>query len=131
MLDLDEGSDTLDQSLYQRVQEHITNTDNSESTSTTNTTSNASKTPTAGTTPADEDNTVVGHKFRESNMMPKRLAGNGYTRYLAKRVAQEDSLRTILVACMKASTVNELSEMQQLSSNISVVTLLYSMLAKL
>ncbi|KAI8099099.1 uncharacterized protein BX664DRAFT_310101 [Halteromyces radiatus] len=112
MLDLDEGTDTLDQSLYQRIQEHIANANSSEVSSSTDSTqlTKTSSSSSTTTTTTDEDNTVVGHKFRESDMMPKRLTGNGYTRYLAKRVAQEDSLRTILVACMKASTIEELSE---------------------
>ncbi|CAO3646140.1 unnamed protein product [Cunninghamella echinulata] len=109
MLDLDEGTEHLDRKLYNRIQEHLLNkkSDNNANTTVAATTASSLSSSTATT---DESNTVVGHNFKETNMLPKRLSGNGYTRYLAKRVAQEDSLRTILVACMKASTIEELSE---------------------
>ncbi|KAI8370186.1 hypothetical protein EDC96DRAFT_563874 [Choanephora cucurbitarum] len=56
------------------------------------------------------ENVIVGDSFVESGLQPKRLAGNGYTKYLSKRVAQERSLKVILVAIIKASTMPELAE---------------------
>ncbi|ORX57551.1 hypothetical protein DM01DRAFT_1302758 [Hesseltinella vesiculosa] len=101
LLDLDAGDSKLDEALYQRVQDHLlvsTSTDNTDDTQKT-------EKETADT----EQDTVVGTSFKDSDMKPKRLTGNGYTRYLAKRVAQEDALKTILVACMKASTIDDLA----------------------
>ncbi|OAD08306.1 hypothetical protein MUCCIDRAFT_32523, partial [Mucor lusitanicus CBS 277.49] len=69
MLELDEGPDTLAESLYQ-----------------------------------------LGDALSESGLKPKRLAGNGYIKYLSKRVGQEDSLRTIMVAIIKASTLPEIAD---------------------
>ncbi|GAA5802218.1 hypothetical protein HPULCUR_007681 [Helicostylum pulchrum] len=115
MLELEEGPDNLAQSLYKRVKEHLLTADKADGTANTTSTETA---PSETADNMDIDNklspggesTVVGDAFNESGLKPKRLAGNGYTKYLAKRVAQEDSLRTILVAIMKASTLAEISD---------------------
>lgn len=129
LLELDEGPDTLAQSLYQRVKEHLLQSESGDTAvdnnaKTTEETGKdeadtAEKADQSPTTDMDIDkpsvsetngSTVVGDALNESGLKPKRLAGNGYTKYLSKRVAQEDSLRTMLVAIIKASTLTELPD---------------------
>ncbi|KAG2212646.1 hypothetical protein INT47_000623 [Mucor saturninus] len=125
MLELEEGPNNLAQSLYQRVKDHLLqhkNADVEESTADGKATdSNAktdSKSPEETTDSMDIDDkptvegesTIVGDALEESGLKPKRLTGNGYTKYLAKRVAQEDSLRTMMVAIIKASTLTEIAD---------------------
>ncbi|KAI9356612.1 hypothetical protein BD770DRAFT_444067 [Pilaira anomala] len=123
MLELEEGPDNLALSLYQRVKEHLLTAETADmdsitpkSTAVKPNTESDSQTETAEPMEVDKKPTsgnesiVVGDAFDGKGLKPKRLAGNGYTKYLAKRVAQEDSLRTILVALMKASTLNEISD---------------------
>lgn len=127
LLELDEGPVTLAQSLYQRVKEHLlqsetvaTSVDNKATEDETNVTDKPMQSPvtdmdidkpsfseTNGKS-AEGGATVVGDALNESGLKPNRLSGNGYTKYLSKRVAQEDSLRTMLVAIIKASTLPEL-----------------------
>ncbi|KAI8880605.1 hypothetical protein K501DRAFT_224440 [Backusella circina FSU 941] len=104
MLELDEGPDNLTESLYRRVKEQFI--DGKEDQSNTMETPSSSSQPTL----VDDDSTVVGNTLAESGVKPKRLAGNGYIKYLSKRIAQEEALRSILVAVMTASTINELDE---------------------
>jgi transformation/transcription domain-associated protein len=131
LLELDEGPDTLAQSLYQRVKEHLLQSEVVATAADTKATDDTNKNesdkaektdqslvndmdidkPTVSETSrkfAEGGSTVVGDALNESGLKPKRLAGNGYTKYLSKRVAQEDSLRTMLVAIIKASTLTEL-----------------------
>ncbi|OAD77362.1 hypothetical protein PHYBLDRAFT_36397 [Phycomyces blakesleeanus NRRL 1555(-)] len=82
MLELEDGPDDLAQSLYKGKDKPL----------------------------SEGENTVVGSALKENGMKPKRLSGNGYTKYLSKRVAQEDALRTILVSIMRASTIPELAD---------------------
>ncbi|KAK4510703.1 uncharacterized protein ATC70_005136 [Mucor velutinosus] len=140
MLELDEGPDTLAQSLYQRVKQHLLQADAivsstaNEPTAATTTAADADKQtedqqkPTETTTedtatdmdvdskpnekPSEgsSESTVVGDALSESGLKPKRLAGNGYIKYLSKRVGQEDALRTMMVAIIKASTLTEISD---------------------
>ncbi|KAI8368238.1 uncharacterized protein BYT42DRAFT_123486 [Radiomyces spectabilis] len=103
MLELDEGSSDLAQSLYQRINGVLISSGDE----------NGSRKSTAGEDEAANeagDNTVIGTALEENGLKPKRLSGNGYTKYLAKRAAQEDALRTILVAIIKASTIPSLSD---------------------
>lgn len=136
MLELDEGPDNLAQSLYQRVKEHLLQSDIILSTA------NEAKIEVDETKkqdkeqksdkpseesasdmdvdkisdaksiekPSEGDNTIVGDTLSESGLKPKRLSGNGYIKYLSKRVGQEESLRTMLVAIIKASTLAEISD---------------------
>lgn len=136
MLELDEGPDNLAQSLYQRVKEHLLQSDTILSTA------NESKIEVDETKKQDEEqksdkpseestsdmdvdktsdaksiekpsegnSTIVGDTLSESGLKPKRLSGNGYIKYLSKRVGQEESLRIMLVAIIKASTLAEISD---------------------
>ncbi|CAO3644378.1 unnamed protein product [Mucor hiemalis] len=117
MLELDDGPENLAQSLYQRVKKHLLQP---ESANTDEDTTEISK-ETEDHEAQDSDNmdvdvkpeigsTIVGDAFAEAGLKPKRLAGNGYTKYLSKRVAQEESLRKILVAIIKSSTLPDLSD---------------------
>lgn len=114
MLELEEGPDNLASSLYKRVKEQFMDRDSGETTAANPTTavssSNTLLTQTMGQITVDEDNSVVGNTLKETGMKPKRLAGNGYTKYVSKRVAQEEALRSILVSVMTASIIPELSE---------------------
>ncbi|CEP07551.1 hypothetical protein [Parasitella parasitica] len=127
MLELDEGPDHLAESLYKRVKEQFTERASSEEDSEVkdvkeakeeSTAASAATTPTSATLitqsmgriTVDEDSSVVGNTLSESGMKPKRLAGNGYTKYVSKRVAQEEALRSILVSVMAASIIPELSD---------------------
>ncbi|GAN05230.1 conserved hypothetical protein [Mucor ambiguus] len=124
MLELDEGPDDLAESLYKRVKEQFTDRSPDEQESVPATTTATTTTATASTSsPAttlvtanmgritvDEDSSVVGNTLNETGMKPKRLAGNGYTKYVSKRVAQEEALRSILVSVMSASIIPELSD---------------------
>lgn len=128
MLELDEGPDDLAESLYKRVKEQFTDrSPDEENTATTTapattTTATATASTTSTSSPAtlvtanmgritvDEDNSVVGNTLNETGMKPKRLKGNGYTKYVSKRVAQEEALRSILVSVMSASIIPELSD---------------------
>ncbi|KAG0164843.1 hypothetical protein DFQ30_009322 [Apophysomyces sp. BC1015] len=111
MLELDEGSDNLAQSLYQRVKEQLLSPAQSENSQKAAVSDDGEKTTESGEKiTIDEENTVVGNVLKENGLKPKRLTGNGYTKYLSKRIAQEDALRTILVSIMKASTVPELTD---------------------
>ncbi|KAG2214450.1 hypothetical protein INT46_007375 [Mucor plumbeus] len=132
MLELDEGPDNLAQSLYQRVQEHLLQSDTMLSTANgiktevdetkkqdeeqkfEESTSGMDVDKTSDTKPTEKssegDSTIVGDTLSESGLKPKRLSGNGYIKYLSKRVGQEESLRTMLVAIIKASTLVEISD---------------------
>ncbi|KAI7863236.1 hypothetical protein BDF14DRAFT_1989138 [Spinellus fusiger] len=101
MLDLEDGPEDLAQSLHQRVKQHLVNKKSTET--------SAEKEKSEEKPLSEGENTIVGMALKENGMKPKRLSGNGYTKYLSKRVAQEDALRTILVSIMKASTIPELS----------------------
>ena len=118
MLDLDEGSDNLAQELYHRVKEFLLSNSNMEVDSEKESTSNDQKDESPLSDVAEDmevdkatdiEKAIVGDAFDESGLKPKRLAGNGYTMYLSKRVAQEEALRTMLVAIMKASTLDDIS----------------------
>ncbi|KAI9481535.1 MAG: hypothetical protein EXX96DRAFT_217391 [Benjaminiella poitrasii] len=139
MLELDEGPENLASSLYRRVKEQFIddNEDNNKAsqndasddtkandnsndamdtseheTEATPSTETATTlvTQNMGRITVDEENSVVGNTLNESGMKPKRLAGNGYTKYVSKRVAQEEALRSILISIMTASIIPELSE---------------------
>ncbi|KAI7885947.1 uncharacterized protein EV154DRAFT_427566 [Mucor mucedo] len=106
MLELDEGPDDLAVSLFRRVKEQFVDRPDEEESSTAPTL----VTQSLGRITVDEDNSVVGNTLNETGMKPKRLAGNGYTKYVSKRVAQEEALRSILVSVMTASIITELSD---------------------
>lgn len=112
MLELDEGPEDLPQSLYQRVKEQLLSpAEEDGSNNTASTTEKGAESENAQEKPAPEnENTVVGNALKENGNKPTRLSGNGYTKYLSKRLAQEDALRNILVALMKASTVPHLGD---------------------
>lgn len=121
MLQLDEGPENLAQSLYQRVKEQLLVDDSSSSSSSNNSNSGEDTAMAEESTATDEgkggdgsdvgeNSTVVGNALEENGMKPKRLSGNGYTKYLSKRLAQEDALRTIFVSIMKASTIPALAD---------------------
>ncbi|KAI8643328.1 hypothetical protein BD408DRAFT_342632 [Parasitella parasitica] len=124
MLELDEGPNDLAETLYKRVKEQFTDRPSDEENSATTAPAAAAAATTEATTPTsatlvtqnmgritvDEDSSVVGNMLNESGMKPKRLAGNGYTKYVSKRVAQEEALRSILVSVMSASIIPELSD---------------------
>ena len=125
MLELDEGPDDLAELLYKRVKEQFTDrSSDGENTTTATPVALSTTTPAVTTTTSsatlitqnmgritvDEDNSVVGNTLNETGMKPKRLAGNGYTKYVSKRVAQEEALRSILVSVMQASIIPELSD---------------------
>ena len=93
MLDLSEGSEDLAQSLHQRISEYI-----------------AERVEDRHESAVDEENSVVGTALKDAGMHPRRLPGSGYTKYVSKRLAQEEALCTILVAILSASTVPELSK---------------------
>ncbi|KAI8367767.1 hypothetical protein BD560DRAFT_353389 [Blakeslea trispora] len=108
MLELDEGAQDLASSLFQRVKAHLLQPASE--------TKEKQKTDKSASVDGDDhekmeaENAIVGDSFVESGLQPKRLTGNGYTKYLSKRVAQEKSLKVILVAILKASTMPELAE---------------------
>ncbi|RCI06399.1 hypothetical protein CU098_004433, partial [Rhizopus stolonifer] len=106
MLELDEGPDDLAETLYKRVKKQFIDRpeDPTKSSNTSLLTQNM------GRINVDEDNSVVGNTLSETGMKPKRLAGNGYTKYVSKRMAQEEALKSILVSVMTASIIDELSE---------------------
>ncbi|CAO3646013.1 unnamed protein product [Mucor fragilis] len=136
MLELDQGPDTLAQSLYQRVKQHLSQTNvisssavvvnepttdadtpakEPDETTTQETDMDVdtqpSDTPFEGGSNGSGESTVVGDALlSESGLKPKRLAGNGYIKYLSKRVVQEDSLCTMMVAIIKASTLAEIAD---------------------
>ncbi|KAF7725495.1 hypothetical protein EC973_009595 [Apophysomyces ossiformis] len=111
MLELDEGPEDLAQSLYQRVKRQLLTSLQPESSQKAASSEEGETTTESGDKMAvDEENTVVGNVLKEHGLKPKRLPGNGYTKYLSKRVAQEDALRTVLVSIMKASTIPEMSD---------------------
>ncbi|CEG78070.1 Putative Transformation/transcription domain-associated protein [Rhizopus microsporus] len=118
MLELAEGPDTLVNSLYRRVKEQfIERSDEDTASSSQTTVSGTPASTSAGQSAADprrtsvdEGNSVVGNTLAVNGMTPKRLAGNGYTKYFSKRAAQEEALRPILVSIMRASTTEELSD---------------------
>ncbi|ORE10738.1 hypothetical protein BCV72DRAFT_199208 [Rhizopus microsporus var. microsporus] len=118
MLELAEGPDTLVNSLYRRVKEQFIERSDEDTASLSQTTvSGTSASTSTGQSAADprrtsvdEGNSVVGNTLAVNGMTPKRLAGNGYTKYFSKRAAQEEALRPILVSIMRASTIEELSD---------------------
>ncbi|EPB81798.1 hypothetical protein HMPREF1544_11483 [Mucor circinelloides 1006PhL] len=117
MLELDEGPENLAQSLYQRVKEHLLQSDaiaSSANESTAEEDKQKSNDMDIDNKPSEKslegESTVVGDALSESGLKPKRLAGNGYIKYLSKRVGQEDSLRTMMVAIIKASTLAEIAK---------------------
>lgn len=99
MLELEEGPPQLAQSLYQRVKQQLLDGEQEDAMQVDSTAEENT-----------DENTVVGSALKENGTKPKRLTGNGYTKYLSKRIAQEDALRTILVAILKASTLPNLEE---------------------
>ncbi|KAI8989366.1 hypothetical protein BDB01DRAFT_537511 [Pilobolus umbonatus] len=129
MLELDEGPDILAQHLYQRVKKHLSLPQSSTSSNTTiplnntissnvNTDEKNSEKKSSSSMDVDiteekpsieEESSVVGDAFQETGLKPKRLVGNGYTKYLSKRITQEDALRSMLVAIIKASTIPGIS----------------------
>ncbi|KAI9495464.1 hypothetical protein BDB00DRAFT_870320 [Zychaea mexicana] len=115
MLELDEGTEELPKALYQRVKMQLlddSDEEDADNTAGSGSGSNDENNEEQGdkSTPAEGESTVVGNALFENGMKPKRLSGNGYTKYLSKRLAQEDALRTIFVSIMKASTIPSLSE---------------------
>ncbi|KAI7899883.1 uncharacterized protein BX663DRAFT_576399 [Cokeromyces recurvatus] len=140
MLELDEGPENLASSLYKRIKSQFinpsednskiiqeddsndtkSNNDNDAMDTTDDTIAEVQKSKNEAATTliaqnigritVDEENSVVGNTLTESGMKPKRLAGNGYTKYVSKRVAQEEALHSILVSIMTASIIPELSE---------------------
>lgn len=109
MLQLDEGPEHLAQSLYQRVKEHLIDTaeDSNAANNEDQPMEDANGEEKKGT---EGDSTIVGQALQKDGMKPKRLPGNGYSRFLGKRLAQEEALRTILVAILKASTIPALAD---------------------
>ncbi|KAI9486745.1 MAG: hypothetical protein EXX96DRAFT_53394 [Benjaminiella poitrasii] len=112
MLDLEEGSSNLAQSLYQRVKQRLSQTTvNTEDKmkeaeklqSDTSVATDMDIDKTTANTSIGGENTIVGDTLKKHGLKPERFVGNGYTKYQAKRVAQEESLCTILIAIMKAS----------------------------
>ncbi|KAG1145231.1 hypothetical protein G6F37_006937 [Rhizopus arrhizus] len=112
MLELDSGPDDLTESLYRRVKEQFINRSEEENASqvTSSPATNLSIVESTGRTQVDDGNSVVGNTLSVNGMKPKRLAGNGYTKYVSKRIAQEEALRPILVSIMRASIIDSLSE---------------------
>ncbi|OBZ88491.1 Transcription-associated protein 1 [Choanephora cucurbitarum] len=113
MLELDEGPDDLAETLYKRVKgQFIDKSDKTATKVNTTTPSPATSllTQNMSRVTVDEDNSVVGNTLNETGMKPKRLSGNGYTKYASKRMAQEEALRGILVSMMTASIIEGLDE---------------------
>lgn len=123
MLELEEGPEDLAQSLYQRVKKHLLQTEAVDSDADSNKDTNAENEKKAAESKSSDnmdvgekatsqgsEKTIVGDALEESGLKPKRLAGNGYTKYLSKRIAQEDSLRTMMVSIIKASVITELAD---------------------
>ncbi|KAI7852465.1 hypothetical protein BDC45DRAFT_550494 [Circinella umbellata] len=118
MLELDEGTEDLPKALYQRVKEQLL--DGSDDDEADNASSgggdenkeeqSSEKVTGTGAQTGEGESTVVGNALSENGIKPKRLSGNGYTKYLSKRLAQEEALRTIFVSIMKASTIPTLAE---------------------
>ncbi|KAG2237337.1 hypothetical protein INT48_009070 [Thamnidium elegans] len=107
MLELDEGPDDLAVSLFKRVKEQFIDRPGEQEQEPN---APALVTQNLGRITVDEDSSVVGNTLNETGMKPKRLSGNGYTKYVSKRVAQEEALRSILVSVMTASTIPELND---------------------
>ncbi|KAG1474893.1 hypothetical protein G6F56_000065 [Rhizopus delemar] len=110
MLELDNGPDDLTESLYRRVKEQFFNRPEEDTQTVVAATANLSIVESSGRTSADEGNSVVGNTLSVNGMRPKRLTGNGYTKYVSKRIAQEEALRPILVSIMRASIIGDLAE---------------------
>jgi transformation/transcription domain-associated protein len=108
MMDLDQGTEGLAQSLYQRVKKHLSKSQPTDTKDTIND-MDVDK-PEAQKSQNESDNSVVGDTLQEAGLKPKRLLGNGYTKYLANRVAQEEALRTMLSSVIKASTIPEIAD---------------------
>ncbi|KAG1055750.1 hypothetical protein G6F43_002312 [Rhizopus delemar] len=98
MLDIENGFDNLAQVLCERVKKHLLESSSPEDNK-----------PTEA---MDTDETPLDDMQEEKSddLKPKRLEGRGYTKYLSKRLAQEEAFRTMLVAILKASTLPTLSE---------------------
>ncbi|KAI7902282.1 uncharacterized protein BX663DRAFT_552217 [Cokeromyces recurvatus] len=132
MLDLDEGPTNLAQSLYQRVKRHLLQTTNTEKVTTKDKVKQQQQeeeeeeSKDIETSDKEEEadkhegeNTIVGNTLKKHGLKPERFVGNGYTKYQAKRVAQEEALCTMLVTIMKATILPEIADdAQSLFENI-------------
>ncbi|KAI8983535.1 hypothetical protein BDB01DRAFT_850672 [Pilobolus umbonatus] len=96
MLDLNEGTNELTSCIYQLAKELSESELNGFSVS--------------DEAQINEGDSVVGNDLDKSNMKPKRLNGSGYVKYISKRVAQEDALKNILVAIIRASVIDEIKD---------------------
>ncbi|KAI9276344.1 FAT domain-containing protein [Sporodiniella umbellata] len=110
MLELDNGPDDLTESLYHRVKEQFMDRPDDDTQTVTAATANLSIVENGEKMLADDGNSVVGNALFLNGMRPKRLAGNGYTKYVSKRIAQEEALRPILVSIMRATIIESLAE---------------------
>lgn len=106
MLELDESPENLAQALYQRVKEHFLQPEADSKPGDKSEKKDAMEVDKS----AEDGSTIAGNTIEENGLKPERLAGNGYTKFMSKRLAQEEALRTILVAIMKASTLPEIGD---------------------
>ncbi|KAI8979847.1 hypothetical protein BDF20DRAFT_535994 [Mycotypha africana] len=121
MLDMDEGPEDLAQRLHQRIRRFILKVETKDGEEVEdNVLEKVNADNSIATDVSDKmdiedgqvknDSTVVGDTLNKFGFAPKRLINNGYTKYLAKRIAQEETLRTMLISILRASVYSDLSE---------------------
>ncbi|KAI9246865.1 hypothetical protein BY458DRAFT_560504 [Sporodiniella umbellata] len=88
MLSLDKGPTNLADILSERIQIYLTTEDKKIE-------------------PMDTDEST---QTKLDDLRPKRLEKRGYTKYLNKRLAQEEAFRTMLIAILKATTYDSVKD---------------------